>query len=59
MVNGIFENNKIYQKKRAVVTIALSFKIAWIIMKKEYILTGKTCKISTLQILQKNSKLPI
>lgn len=50
MVNGIFENNKIYQKKRAVVTIALSFKIAWI-MKKEYILTGKTCKISTLQIL--------
>lgn len=51
MVNCIFENNKIYQKNRAVVTIALSFKIAWIIMKKEYILTGKTCKISILQIL--------
>lgn len=48
MVNGIFESNKIYQKKRVVVTIALSFKIARTIMKKEYILTGKTCKISIL-----------
>lgn len=51
MVKDIFENNKIYQKKRVVVTIALSFKIAWTIMKKEYILTGKICKISILGIL--------
>lgn len=51
MVNGIFENNNIYQKKRVVVTIALSFKTAWTIMKKEYILTGKTGKMSILQIL--------
>lgn len=44
MVKDIFENNKIYQKKRVVVTIALSFKIKITIMKKEYILTGKYVK---------------
>lgn len=50
----ILVNNKIYKKKEIVITIALSFKTAWTIMKKEYILTGKTCKISILGKLRKN-----
>lgn len=44
----IFVKNKIYIRKNIVITTALSFKIAWTIMKREYLLSGKMCKISKL-----------